>query len=62
MQLDPNVGFADYPEMFKMWQLMDMLPHLYAVFMYTSMVDNAKVNVSVNCFYHIFCLIIQKLL
>jgi hypothetical protein len=43
MNLDPATGFQGYPEMYKMWQMLEWLPQLYVTFTYTSLVDNSKV-------------------
>ena len=40
---DPSVSLADYPEMLKVWQLMEMIPEVFETFQYTMIYTSDKV-------------------
>ena len=40
---DPRVSLADYPEMLKVWELMEMIPEVFETFQYTMIYTSDKV-------------------
>ena len=53
---DPRVSLADYPEMLKVWELMEMIPEVFETFQYTMIYTSDKVLKDP----HIYCIEIHE--
>ena len=54
---DPRVSLADYPEMLKVWELMEMIPEVFETFQYTMIYTSDKV---IRDPHIIYCIEIHK--